>query len=188
MSEWLQSITRNLNEPSLLEFGFTVSYVQNENFSNLLHQDLDSSCTKWERYSAQVGMHELAPNRPGLYMFVWAPPSLALKTDTASLSFRIPIYIGKAEGSLQERLRSEYNAILREASPDSFWINSPGENRKTRLLRYFSLKPLEYWCCISSNPDLLPNLESRLVRLFNPPGNKQRKLRAIAPSEKIWRT
>lgn len=187
MSGWQETIDRNLNEPSQVEFSLAVKYVLSDAFTGLLHNDIDASCSKWERYQAREGMYSLTPNKPGLYMFVWAPTSLSLATDQAPLTFRIPIYIGKAEVSLQDRLKSEYNSLLRDAKPEAFWSEEQA-TRKTRLLKYFSLTPLEYWCCISETPQVLPNLEGRLLRLFNPPANKQRKLRAIAPPQQIWRS
>lgn len=187
MSAWQQTIDRNLSEPSLVALSLQVRYILDDKFSCLLHQDLGESCSNWERYLAQEGMHSLAPDKPGLYMFVWAPNSLSLQTDSKPLSFRVPIYIGKAEVSLQERFKSEYNSLLREAVPDAFWSAPEETSRKSRLKKYFALTPLEYWCCISEKPEVLPNLEGRLLRLFNPPANKQKKLRAVAPPQKIWR-
>jgi hypothetical protein len=188
MLAWEKTIARNRTDPSpVVVLSMPVKYIQDRDFSRVLHEDLDASCSKWEQYTAQEGGHSLAPDKPGLYMFVWTPSSLVLKTDTSPLKFRIPIYIGRTEVSLKERYRSEYNNLIRGAEADLFWSTAEQSCRGTRLRKYFSLEPLEYWCCVVVRPELLRSLETRLLSLFNPPANKQRTLRAVVSQEKIWR-
>ena len=188
---WFQTINRNVGQKPVHKFteSTPIEFVQNEDFYTLLYNDLAAVASPWESYPLGQNVFQLLPEEPGLYMFIWSPNALKFQTDTVPLEVLKILYVGKASVSIKERFRSEYRRILEAASPSYFWEESALESRELRLKRLLSLSPIDIWFCRVSknNVSCIDNLETRLIKLINPPGNVQRKLKPVGLPQAIWR-
>jgi len=190
---WQQIVSQNLgaSPTKVLAESCPVDRIQNEAFWKNLQVDLSRHCSPWESFPLSKKIYKVMPDTPGLYMYVWSPEALQFRTDHDPLQFQKILYIGKAANSLQKRFSGEYRSIIEKANPSLWWSRDENELRNTRLARLFSLSPARVWFCrIKSNESLafIDNLETRLISLINPPGNQQRKLRAVGLPQPIWRS
>lgn len=124
-------------------------------------------------------------------MFVWRPwfrfrvaetPQGAPPERPESVSQIL--YIGQAGaygddtgGTLRERYKS-YRRHLR-ADASCLWQSSSLSTRH-HLMRYLTLRPLEYWFTTVDDRSQIKSLETRLLAMFNPPMNRQEKPRLLA--------
>jgi hypothetical protein len=141
---------------------------------------------RWERNIATPTLGSSLPTEKGIYMFVWCP-SLTLEFETSPHTFRPSwvLYVGKAgvEGgthdTIQHRYQSEYCKYV-GSDPSCLWDEPAVDDRETRLARYLSVRPLEHWFLPLKNTKEISSIERTLIRMFNPPVNRQhgRKLRA----------
>ena len=190
---WHTILSQNLGAlptKSLAE-SYPVDRIQNEDFWKNLHSDLSKHFSPWESFPLSRNTYRFMPDTPGLYMYVWNPTALKFQTDHEPLQFQKILYIGKTSTSLLKRFTGEYRTIIENASPSLWWSKDESELRHVRLSRIFSLSPTRVWFCrIKSNESLplIDNLETRLISLINPPGNQQRKLKAVGHPQPIWRS
>ena len=130
--------------------------------------------SQWQICEATSSLHELLPNKMGLYMFVWRMP-FPMPSTTSMDRFRVVLYVGQAGGesvasTLQSRYRQEYSKIV-GMSPESLWTQEP-KTRLEKLQRFLNLRDLEYWYHDNvSDCNLLKSFESVLISVFNPPAN-----------------
>ena len=124
----------------------------------------------------------MLPESPGLYMFVWRPwfqfklaETSAVAGPTKANTISQILYIGQAGASdtgqgstLRERYKS-YRRHIR-ADPKVLWTPTMQMTRP-QLSRYLALRPLEYWFTVVEDRQQIKSLESRLIRMFNPPMN-----------------
>lgn len=148
----------------------------------------------WEVAMATDHLWESLPSTPGLYMFVWRPEfrfPMSQHDRPDSLSYIL--YIGQTggEGSAQT-LKDRYKDYRRflAGSPAQLWEPGPfAETRKTKLARFLTLRPLEYWYCVVKSPAEVDLLEDQLIKLLNPPLNGPRspKVRLKPPQPAFQR-
>jgi hypothetical protein len=190
---WQQIVSQNLGAPPtrVLADSYPVDRIQNEAFWKNLQDDLSRHCSPWESFPLSTSVYKVMPDTPGLYMYVWSPEALQFPTDHDPLQFQKILYIGQAATSLQRRFAGEYKNIIEKVSPSLWWSKDENELRSNRLARLFSLSPTRVWFCRIKSEEslaLIDNLETRLISLINPPGNQQRKLRAVGLPQPIWRS
>ena len=190
MEAWNQLVDRNPNtkaEPVKVEL--PIHFLLNSRFSGLVKEDLAKYGTNWEKRDVREGMYQTLPDLGGLYLFVWRPVPGLIKTDFGSFDFPTVLYAGKAEISLRNRYKSEYEKHVEEATLEAFWTGTAeNEKRIEKLRRFFSLKPLEFWFTVIEERSHIPNLEARLITLLSPPANQQKKLKAAVAATPIWRS
>jgi len=141
---------------------------------------------KWERAQATATLGDSLPDERGLYMFVWCP-KLTLEFEGPPHKYQPTwvLYVGKAgiEGgthdTIKHRYVSEYSKHV-GSNPNGLWDASDGDDRQARLNRYLSVRPLEHWHLVLSTVKDIDHLERTLIKIFNPPVNRQHgaKLRA----------
>jgi hypothetical protein len=153
---------------------------------------LQQNGARWERKEATRGLGKIwVPEKTGLYMFVWTPElAFDLANPVSAYKCRIPLYVGRAMGTntLKKRYVEEYqNHVQGDVAP--LWEERRIKNRKERLDKYLSLRPLEYWCLTVDDDDKIAFLEERLIWALNPPANKEGTLSAskAGKSHKVWR-
>lgn len=161
-----------------------IDIVHCEAISKLLRE----GGARWECAPATRTLGDSLPAERGLYMFVWCPP-LTLEMESPRSKYRPSwvLYVGKAgvEGgthdTIQQRYVSEYSKYV-GSDPNCLWDKPTTDDRHARLGRYLSLRPLEHWFLPLKNPKEITHLERSLIRIFNPPVNRQHgaRLRAIA--------
>jgi hypothetical protein len=150
--------------------------------SEHLREDLRKVGQPWEIMTATERAWEAVPDEPGLYLFVWRPWFAFDVVDTQPCGdLRQVLYVGKAGtddagrrtgSSLRQRYRS-YSKHLR-SDPDVLWSRSEPRTRSELLDRYLCLRPLEYWFTTVERYEHVPVLEDRLIKMLNPPCNRQR--------------
>jgi len=140
---------------------------------------------EWEVRVATERLWEELPLETGVYMFVWRPtlrfkvsPVLAKKARTIpsvipdSLSY--VLYVGQTgasggSGSFHQRYKS-YTSYL-AGNPAELWEERPVQTRHSRLARFLTLRPLEFWYAVVKDPNEIDWLEDQLMKLLNPPLN-----------------
>jgi hypothetical protein len=141
---------------------------------------LCSSGYKWERKVAVNSIGDSIPDERGIYMFVWCP---ILKFQFCDPSDHVkqlyfPIYIGKAgtengtKDTLKHRFLREYKNYVGN-DPINLLSSEHQNDRKERLEKFLSVRPLEYWYLVIPNLNDISYLESKLIRLLYPPINRQ---------------
>ncbi|MCG3773405.1 MAG: hypothetical protein JW395_0212 [Nitrospira sp.] len=132
---------------------------------------------KWEKKIAAESIAGQIPAERGLYMFVWTP-EFAFTFEGYSRQPSWILYVGKAgveEGTndtLRHRFSSEYRRFV-GGDPRILWEPSPPQDRRARLEKYLTLRPLEYWFLIVPNICEIMALEKKLLKMFRPPLNYQ---------------
>jgi hypothetical protein len=182
MATWSESIHRNAGHDAVHKIGFypPVRYLHDLDFCSILSSDLAKNCSNWESRLATATLWEQLPDEQGLYMFVWKPQNVQLKTERNDLAFPWCLYVGKTEATLRTRYKNEYSKYLENPDPSQFWDISDSTSRAMRLKRLFALDKLEFWYCTANDVRLIANLEERLIKAFNPPGNIKNKLKPTA--------
>lgn len=147
-----------------------------------LCDDLRNAGQPWEILTATEQAWEAIPDEPGLYMFVWRPWfALDVANARSHGELRQVLYVGKAgaddagdrtKGGLKQRYRT-YVKHLR-SDPDALWSRTEPHTRAELLDRYLCLRPLEYWFTVIPQYEHVPMLEDRLIKMLNPPCNRQR--------------
>jgi len=141
---------------------------------------------KWERVAATPTLGDSLPDERGLYMFVWCP-KLTLEFDGPPHRYQPSwvLYVGKAgvEGGTHDTIRQRYVSEYSKhvgRDPNCLWDTQTTDNREARLSRYLSVRPLEYWHLVLPTVKDIEHLERTLIKIFNPPLNRQHgaKLRA----------
>lgn len=186
MSDFATLVVRHRDaESPVLTVDWALLRLLDEAGSRHLQADLRTSGQPWEVVMAEEHAWEMVPEESGLYMFVWRPWftfDVADNRRTGDLSQ--VLYVGKAGADdrgqptashLRERCRS-YRKHLRGA-PANLWSRSEVRTRPQLLDRYLPLRPLEFWFMVVPEISEIPLLEDRLIKLLNPPCNKQRKPR-----------
>jgi hypothetical protein len=177
VSSWRQSISRHTDEdPAPISFLPSVRYLQDEEYCRTLHEDFKRYGSHWERRRATADLWQMLPQNSGLYMFVWVRDRL-LGNITNHNNFHLNwcLYVGKAgagsNNTLQSRYKQEYRKYLEARDPEIFWSERRDVNRQDRLQKVLSLEPIEYWFVEIEDQSKITNLENRLIKLLNPPGN-----------------
>ena len=155
---------------------------------NDLSNDLKSEGKQWERLKAVENLANIIPNERGLYMFVWTPSFeflFADKSPTHKLTW--VLYVGKAgvengtRDTFKDRYQSDYKGKV-GTDPKKIWDKiDEGKSRDQLLTRYLTLRPLEYWYLPISDLNYLLTLETRLLKLLNPPLNTQHAVHKVHP-------
>ncbi len=150
--------------------------------SQLLQEDLRANSHPWEVLTATEHAWEVIPEQPGLYVFVWRPWfSFDIAENRKPGDVAQVLYVGKAGADDQGRpsggnLRQRYRSYLKhmKADPSDLWGRTEPRTRLQSLDRYLALRPLEYWFTVVPDHQHVPQLEDRLIKMLNPPCNKQR--------------
>jgi hypothetical protein len=174
-------ISRHRDKPSpTLSVEWALLRLLDGNGTNVLTQDLEDLCDPWEVFDATASLTDMLPDKPGLYMFVWRPLfrfSLAEVSPEAGPqkpdSVSQILYIGQAGDNSSHTLRNRYKSYRNylTADPSSLW-DSAGRFSRSELMRYLTLRPLEYWFTVIEDRSEIKGLEQRLLAMFNPPMNK----------------
>lgn len=189
MTDMSMLVTRHRDADSpVLGIGWALLRLLDQGACEQLRCDLRSEGQPWEIMLANEHTWEAVPDEPGLYMFVWRP---WLTFDVAeaprSGDLRQVLYVGKAgaddagnrtSGGLKQRYRS-YVKHLR-INADILWNGTEPRTRVQMLDRYMCLRPMEYWFTVIPRYDQIPLLEDRLIKMLNPPCNRQRVPRITA--------
>jgi hypothetical protein len=172
---------RDADSPTL-EINWALLRLLDRGSCQQLQVDLQAEGEPWEVMTATERTWEAVPAESGLYMFVWRPWftfDVAERRRPGDLGQ--VLYIGKAgaddngqptSGNLRLRYR-DYLKHLRN-DPDVLWSRTEPHTRPQLLDRYLTLRPLEYWFTVVPRHSEVPLLEDRLIKLLNPPCNKQR--------------
>jgi len=168
------------DEAPNLSFNLLPDRLVNEKYCHDLSElILCKSKGNWEKLKATKNLYRSIPDLPGLYLFIWKL-YFPFKFDNSKLFFRYILYIGKAGGSdckgtLRSRYQSEYSKII-HSDPEKIWVNVDMNTRIDRLQKLLNLHDLEYWFLPLNNCNdmsVIEILEDRLIKLFNPPGNRR---------------
>jgi len=133
---------------------------------------------EWEVAMATDHLWQSLPKEPGIYMFVWRPEfRFPMGQDDRPDSMSYILYVGQtgrdtSTQTLADRYRN-YRRYL-AGSPEKLWEKTPVQTRATKLARFLTLRPLEYWYCTVSDPAEVDLLEDQLIKLLNPPLNGPR--------------
>ncbi len=179
MSSWRETISRHADEnPTPISFNPSVRYLQDDEYCRTLHEDLQRLGGHWERRKATTDLGEMLPASPGLYMFIWVRHRLLGNvSNNSDFFFNWCLYVGQAgadsNNTLRSRYKQEYRKYLEAKDPEIFWSTDKSTSRKNRLQKVLSLEPIEYWYVQIDDQTKINNLESRLIKLLNPPGNHQ---------------
>lgn len=189
MAELSALVARHRDSDSpVLPVDWALLRLLDESGCRQLQSDLAAEGGAWEVLTATEHAWEAVPDQPGLYLFVWNPWfALDLADATRRGDLRQVLYVGKAgaddagtptSGGLRQRYRS-YVKHLR-SSPDSLWSRTEPRTRTQLLDRYLCLRPLEFWFTAIPSHAEVPLLEDRLIKILNPPCNRQRAPRITA--------
>lgn len=125
----------------------------------------------WEKRKATKTLGGQLPPEHGVYMFVWAP-AFDIHAESTTLGSRRVLYIGKTDRTtFRSRYISEYRNYITD-EPEKLWDTNE-TSRKARLAKYLQVRPLEFWFTSIDSNDEIARIESKLIRIFNPPLNKQ---------------
>jgi hypothetical protein len=173
-------VSRHRDKPSpTLSVEWAFLRLLDGNGSNVLMEDFEELCDSWEIFDATPSLTDMLPEKSGLYMFVWRPWfrfSLAEVSPKAGPkkpdSISQILYIGQAGDNSGHTLRNRYKSYIHhiEADPRCLW-DLAGRSRSD-LMRYLTLRPLEYWFTVIEDRSEIKSLEQRLLAMFNPPMNK----------------
>ena len=173
-------------EPQALHFLPSVSRLIDIDHCEAISKMLHNVGARWERSAATATLGDSLPEERGLYMFVWCPKlTLEIENPNGTFSPSWVLYVGKAgvEGGTQDTIKhryvSEYSRYV-SGDPSCLWEQASVDDRHSRLGRYLALRPIEYWFLPLSKPAEISHLERNLIRILNPPVNRQHgaKLRA----------
>lgn len=162
-----------------LHFAPSIELLINADHCRMINQVLCQEDTRWERFKAVPELWRQLPSSGGVYAFVWKPDvcfHFASLPNTER--FFWVLYVGRAGGSdtphgtIQGRYRDEYRKYVGK-DPSCLWDGSPPTNRDTRLARYLTLRPLEFWCLTMELDSEIALLEKKLLKLLRPPINQQ---------------
>lgn len=172
-----------------LQLEIPMANLVDESRCQVLTEDLRQASpgSGWEVHKVKPNLDQQLPDEIGLYMFVWRT-FLRLPIDSVNQAVTQPggvdlqrlsfvLYVGKAGGgggnnTLRKRYKSEYKRLT-ATSPDLLWETAPMRDRKDRLTRFLNLEELEYWFLTIDDHGAVEDLESRLIRMLNPPLNNQ---------------
>jgi hypothetical protein len=166
------------DEPAAdLLFQPSIEYFMDSEYCKSLDRVIHKPGTKWERLVATETLASQIPEKSGIYMFVWRP-EFAIQFEQGKVEkFLWVMYVGKAgveEGTtstLRQRYLSEYSKYVGR-DPSCLWETSEAKERKDRLARFLTLRPLDYWYLTVDNIHDVANYEKKLIRLLNPPLNR----------------
>ena len=152
-----------------------IDAVHCSSISKLIHRN----GAMWERHLATPTLGESLPDKKGLYMFVWKP-QLKLEVENPRHTFQPSwvVYVGKAgidggtHDTVRHRYQTEYSKYVGK-DPSALWSSAASDSRHERLSRYLTLRPLEYWFLPVMDPTQLHHLERSLIKIINPPANRQ---------------
>jgi len=159
-----------------LELYFPMEFLQDENFFNALHEDIDICGDGWEKISnLNSASYKSLPDSKGVYMFIWRP-GFSIECHNDSADFRYVVYVGSAsngDSSILKRFNSDYKNEINKC-PSIHWTENMPSDRASRLRKVLNLGQLELWYVTmdQANPEQILDIEKRLINLFNPPGNK----------------
>ncbi len=178
-NSWRVSISRHADdEPASINFSPPVRYLQDETYCQTLHKDFEALGEAWERRKATPDLWSQLPETSGLYMFIWVRNNILGNVENIrTFSFNWCLYVGQtgagSTNTLRARYKQEYAKYISNANPENFWPNIFLKDRKKLLQRLLSLYPIDYWYVSISDQNKIANLESRLIKLLNPPGNQR---------------
>ena len=189
MADLTTLVARHRDAPSpTLNIQWALLRLLDEVGSQQLHGDLRAAGQPWEILGATEHAWEMVPEMPGLYLFVWRPWfSFDVAEGRRPGELMQVLYVGKAgaddrgqrsTGDLRQRYRS-YLKHLR-GDPDELWVPDEPRTRLQLLDRYLKLRPLEFWYTVVADHRHVPLLEDRLMKMLNPPCNRQRTPRLTA--------
>jgi len=177
--EFRELLQKYRDEPaSVLAFQPSIELLIDSHHCQAINSFLHQPGILWERKKAVDSLGNSLPDSPGLYMFVWRPELTLRFANTETERFGWVVYIGKAgteEGrrdTIKQRYVSEYSKFVGK-DPSCLWDTSPVEDRESRLARYLTLRPLEYWFLTMQDVREIQLLEKRLIKLLRPPLNLQ---------------
>ncbi|SDK78462.1 hypothetical protein SAMN05660337_1226 [Maridesulfovibrio ferrireducens] len=153
-----------------LPMSCSIDKLINFDLCKTLSSTLIDQCTTWKTEKATSCLHNLLPNAPGLYMFVWSP-LVQLKFEDNIERTKVILYVGKAEKSLSSRYNQEYKKYFNDKF-ELLWDDNP-DNRRDKLNKYMQLRPMFYWYTVVKDVKAIEYLESRLIDLLSPPLNSQ---------------
>lgn len=189
--EFSELLHKFRDEPACaLQFQPSIEMFIDSRFCLAMDRILHRSGILWERLKAVPNLASQLPEETGIYMFVWKPElCLRFSSPPTEERFCWVLYVGKAgtnEGksdTIKHRFQSEYSKYVAQDAA-CLWETHAAIERKERLARYLTLRPLEYWLLtISEIRDILV-LEKKLIRMLRPPLNQQHgpKLRPGKPT------
>lgn len=139
---------------------------------------LRSVTGEWEVAMATDHLWQSLPSSPGIYMFVWRPEfRFPMGQHDRPDSISYILYIGQSGSDAgSQTLKDRYKDYRRflAGPPERLWEPTPVQTRTTKLARFLTLRPLEYWYCIVKDPAEVDLLEDQLIKVFNPPLNGPR--------------
>lgn len=159
-----------------LEYLIPVDHFNDDGFWQCLIDDISSIGSGWEFVQGVVcDSHVLIPDDKGIYLFIWTPDS-EIKTNTSSINFNSVVYIGSSvtpEVGMKSRFTGEYSKILGKYV-DVHWTKKDLLNRSDRIKKVLNLGRLTFAFNVMKfgSKEQILDVEKRLVRYFNPPGNK----------------
>lgn len=149
----------------------------------------DNTC-HWEQYLATPRLGRSLPKSPGVYMFVWRPAvRFDFSTDAHDLTWIL--YVGATGGTSGATIRRRYDEYKRYVAgcPRQLWDNTVPLDRRKRLTKFLSLRPLYFWCIALDDRAAIEDTERALIKLLNPPLNVQHASIRATPGnpEPAWR-
>lgn len=159
-----------------LEYLIPVDYANERSFWRCLTSDIDSLGTGWESIDkVHKNSCDLIPDKKGIYIFVWSP-EVELKTQSNKFLFNSVVYVGSSvtpELGMKSRFSKEYSGLIGR-HVDIHWTKKDLVNRSDRLKKILNLGRLIMFFNVMENAtaEQILNIENRLIKFFNPPGNK----------------
>lgn len=162
--------------PFPLEYLIPVDYANERDFWHCLISDIESIGSGWESIDrVHSDSAELIPDRKGIYIFIWSP-DVEIKSEARRFVFNNVVYIGSSvtpELGMKSRFVKEYSKIIGRHL-DIHWTKKELSNRSDRLKKVLNLGQITLFFNVMDNAtsEQILNLEERLIKYFNPPGNK----------------
>ena len=185
-----EEVIRRYKDQSASGLSFVPDLARMLNYNDCkdLSSDLQSGGHTWERHKAVENLANRLPSERGLYMFVWTPPlEFLFANESPSPKLTWVLYVGKAgvengtRDTFKDRYQSDYKGKV-GTDPKKLWDKiDECRLRDQRLAKYLTLRPLEYWYLPIRDLGYLTKLETRLLKLLNPPLNTQHVVRKLHP-------
>ncbi|EKP0259001.1 hypothetical protein JFQ93_000196 [Aeromonas sobria] len=161
-----------------LEHLMPVDNLNDKDFWITLNDDMKKFGDGWEVIENVCdGSASIIPDSAiGLYFFVWMP-EVEFNTSKGKLEFGNVVYIGSSStknNGIKKRFISDYQSLIGN-NYDVHWTTKTLDDRDKRLKKVLSLGRLHYLFNVmdGATERQILDMEERMIKLFNPPGNTQ---------------
>ena len=177
-----QVLAKYRANPSVgLSFELPIYFQMDQDVCQVLTDEVYKHGAQWEVRTATPNLYQQIPACCGIYMFLFQSNFKFELANQLAFSPAWILYIGRAgsansKSTLKDRYKGEYCRYIGE-SPEVLWNDTIPRNRKELLAKYLTIYPLQYWYSIIEDRSKIEFIEDRLIKLLNPPLNRQNRLK-----------